>query len=64
MLRKKTQTVLGHQLPSPRVTRDGFVMMLAYFAAPMMAFLIGVDVLLYVFFRVVYGECYGVWCWF
>jgi len=64
MLRKKTQTVMGHTLPSPRVTRDGFVMMLVYFAAPMMAVLIGIDALLYLLFRYAFGQCYGVWCWF
>ena len=64
MFRKKTQSVMGRTLPSPRVTRDGFVMMLLYFAAPIMTVLVGIDALLYLFFRHVYGVCYGVWCWF
>ncbi len=55
---------MGHRLPSPRVTRDGFFMMLGYFALPMMSVLVGIDVLLYLYFRIVHDKCYGVWCWF
>ena len=63
MLRRKTQTVMGHDLPRPRLTRDGFVMMLAYFAAPIMAVLLAVDVILYFVLKAAFGWCYGLWCW-
>jgi len=64
MFRKKTQTILGHKLPSPRVTRDGFIMMLSYFALPLMTALVGIDALLYLYFLYAHDTCYGVWCWF
>jgi len=63
LLRKKAQTVLGQKLPSPRMTRDGFIMMLTYFAVPLMAFLIALDGLLYFLLRWLFDICYGVWCW-
>jgi len=64
MLRKKTQIIMGHKLPSPRVTRDGFIMMMTYFALPLMTVLVGIDALLYLYFRYAHDTCYGVWCWF
>lgn len=54
---------MGHRLPRPRLTRDGFVMMLAYFAAPIMAVLLAVDVILYFVLKAAFGWCYGLWCW-
>ena len=55
---------MGHRLASPRLTAAGFAMMLKYFAAPLMAAMIALDLVLYVFFRYGFGICYGVWCWF
>ena len=63
MLRRKTQTIMGHSLPRPRLTRDGFVMMLVYVCAPIMAALIAVDVVLYFVLKAAFGWCYGLWCW-
>lgn len=63
MLRKKTQTVMGYELPSPRVTGDGFIMMLAYFAAPILTLLVSIDVVLYFALKAAFGWCYGLWCW-
>lgn len=62
MLRPKTQTIMGHSLPSPRVTGDGFKMMLTYFAAPLMGMLVGIDVILYFVLKALFGWCYGLWC--
>ena len=64
MLRKETQTVMGHTLRSPRITKAGFRMMLLYAVLPMMAVLGALDGILYLFFRYVLGSCYGVWCLF
>ncbi|MEM9168991.1 MAG: hypothetical protein AAGC56_05010 [Pseudomonadota bacterium] len=63
LFRKKPQTILGHRLPSPRMTRDGFVMMLSYFAAPLIVALTAVDALIYVVLRYAFDICYGLWCW-
>ena len=46
------------------MTRAGFAMMLVYFAAPIMAALIGFDIILYFVMRHAFDICYGVWCWF
>ncbi|MEM6538730.1 MAG: hypothetical protein AAF668_13500 [Pseudomonadota bacterium] len=63
MLRKPAKTVLGQTLPAPRVTRDGFIMMLIYFGIPIMVFFIGIDAVLYGVFKYFFGTCYGLWCW-
>lgn len=63
MFRKKTQTVMGQDLPSPRLTRGGVIMILTHFAAPIVAVLIAVDVMLYFVFKAAFGWCYGLWCW-
>lgn len=46
------------------MTRAGFMMMLVYFAAPLMAVLISFDIVMYFAMRIVFNACYGVWCWF
>lgn len=64
MFRRKTQTIMGHTLPSPRVTRTGFRLMLLQVAAPLLIILLLMDVALYLFFRFVLDSCYGVLCLF
>lgn len=64
MIRKKTQTVKGHQLSSPRLTATGLRLLLLYVAGPILALLALIDGALYLYFRFVLGLCYGVWCWF
>ncbi len=63
MLRKKTQTISGHTLPSPRMTRAGMVLMLTYFALPLMTVLVAIDIVMYFLLRYAFDVCYGVWCW-
>lgn len=64
MLRPKTQVVNGQRLPAPRLTLTGLRMILQYCAAPVVGFLVSVDVALYFYFREMHDVCYGVWCWF
>ncbi|MEM9234522.1 MAG: hypothetical protein AAGA69_09850 [Pseudomonadota bacterium] len=64
MIRKKAQEVMGHRLPSPRVTRTGLRLFLQYVAVPLIALLALADLGLYLFFKYALGQCYGVWCWF
>ena len=55
---------MGHRLPSPRLTRAGFGMMLKYIALPMLTLLAVFDGVMFLFFRYVLDRCYGVWCLF
>lgn len=50
--------VKGHVLPSPRLTRAAYCLMIL----PLMALLLLLDGLLYLLFRYGFDHCYGLLC--
>lgn len=64
MFRRKVQEVLGHRLPSPRMTGTGMRLLLQYIALPILVILGLMDAVLFLFFKFALDRCYGVWCWF
>lgn len=63
MIRKKAQEVMGQTLPAPALTGTGLRLLLLYVALPILAFLALLDFKLFLLFKYVFGQCYGVWCW-
>ena len=61
-MKTKPQTVKGHTLPAPRLTRAGYRMIARQIIAPLLGGLLALDVLLYVIFRYGFNQCYGVLC--
>ena len=60
----KTETVKGHTLPAPRVTRAGYWAMVLYGALPALGALLLIDLALWAYFRFALDRCYGLWCFF
>ena len=57
-----TETVKGHQLPPPRLTRAGYRALALYVVAPFLGALLLIDLALWCYFRFVLERCYGLWC--
>lgn len=53
---------MGHAIAPPRLTRYGWLAMLWYLGAPVMALLLALDLVLYLLFTYGFGLCYGLWC--
>ncbi len=59
---KDVQRIYGYHLPQQRLTLWATLYFLAYFAAPLLLVLLGLDVLLYVVFKYGFDSCYGLLC--
>lgn len=63
MTRKPTlQTIKGHTLPSPQLTKAGKWALLRTIILPFLGILFALDGLLYLLFRFVFHQCYGLLC--
>ena len=64
MIRKKPQEIMGYRLSAPAMTRTGLRLLLQYVAAPIIGLLALADLGLFLIFKYLFGQCYGVWCLF
>tara|TARA_B100001939_G_scaffold345726_2_gene362962 strand:+ start:2725 stop:2925 length:201 start_codon:yes stop_codon:yes gene_type:complete len=62
--KKHIQTVMGHKIDRPRMTRWGILYILLYAGMPSFVFLLLLDILFYFIFRYGFGSCYGIFCYF
>lgn len=63
-MRQRPETVMGHVIPAPRVTRAGLRLFLLHVGAPLIGVLTAADVLIWAVGRYLFDTCIGVWCWF
>lgn len=57
-LRRKPENVLGHELPEPRLTIAGVMLLLAWATLPVLV----VGSLLDLLVQWLFGVCVGLWC--
>jgi hypothetical protein len=62
MTKKTIQTVKGHTLRAPHLTRMGYRVIAQQLIAPLLGGLLALDILIYVIFRYGFHQCYGVLC--
>ncbi len=62
MRSRPIQTVKGHTLPAPRLTRAGYLVIARHIIAPLLGGLLALDIVLYLIFRYGFNQCYGVLC--
>ena len=55
--------VRGREVPGPRLTAWGALMIVVWLGLPLLAALALLDVLLYLVFARLLGRCYGLACW-
>ncbi|MFM2187037.1 MAG: hypothetical protein RIR43_1609 [Pseudomonadota bacterium] len=53
-------TVMGWRLPGERLTRTGWLFVLAVFVLPVLALGLLLDAVV----QWIWGWCLGIWCWF
>lgn len=58
----KDRTVMGHDLPGPRVTAAGWRLAALWLAAPALAAIVAADLLGWAVARAVFGVCFGMVC--
>lgn len=64
-LRRKSplQTVKGHCIPAPRLTKWGLYYLCLYVIAPFLGSLLMLDIILYCIFKFGFNTCYGLLCY-
>lgn len=62
-MRRKPSTVLGIHATAPRVTPRAIGLLVGYVGLPILTGLVLVDVAIWAVVKLVWGGCYGLWCW-
>ncbi|MCI4661149.1 MAG: hypothetical protein MRY63_04915 [Neomegalonema sp.] len=63
-MRRRIETVHGHQIPSPRLTAQGLKLALWYLALPTLGLLLLFDILVWIIGLLAFDRCVAVWCFF
>ena len=56
------ETVMGHRIPPPRLTRAAWFAAVKYLGLPFLGLMLALDLLLYLVFRYGFESCYGLFC--
>ena len=62
MRRRRVQTVMGREIPEPRVTLEGRWMAFSRLGLPLLAVLLIFDILVWALFKALFGWCVALWC--
>lgn len=56
------ETVMGHRIPPPRLTRAAWIAAVKYLGLPFLGLMLALDLLLFLVFRYGFARCYGLFC--
>tara|TARA_B100001179_G_scaffold210676_1_gene177465 strand:- start:119 stop:310 length:192 start_codon:yes stop_codon:yes gene_type:complete len=57
------ETVKGHRLPAPRLTRTAWRLIVLLLILPFLLFLGALDLVFYAIAHYAFEHCYGIECW-
>ena len=61
---RRSTPVMGVHAAAPRVTPQAVVMLVGYVGLPLLTALVLFDVFIWAVVKLIWGGCYGLWCWF
>lgn len=62
-MRLKHPAVMGVTAPAPRVTPRAVVLASVWIGLPLILTLLAIDVAIWFAVKMIWGGCYGLWCW-
>lgn len=62
-MRRKSPQVMGISAPAPRITPRAIALGVTLVGLPLLAVLVAIDIAIWLAVKLIWGGCYGLWCW-